>query len=291
MEALKAKIGIIGGSGLYDIEGFNGRRQKAIKTPFGMPSDDFILGALNGVEVAFLACHWRGHKILPSEINYKANIYGFKVLGVEKIISVSAVGSLKKELKPLDIVAVDQFVDRTNQARPVTFFGKGLAVHVSFAEPVCPQLRNAIYEAGKKLNFRIHNGGTYLNMEGPAFSTRAESNLYRSWGMDVIGMTKMNEARLAREAEICYGSLAMVTDYDCWYEEQGSTVSVELIVENLLKNSENAKELVKTVLPEVANMKMKCNCQQALKNAIITDKNLISTEVKERLKPIIGKYM
>ncbi len=292
MANLKPKIGIIGGSGLYDIEGFGQRRKKSVNTPFGRPSDDFIVGKLNGIEVAFLPRHGQGHKILPSEINYRANIYAFKEMGVEKIISVSAVGSLKEELKPLDIVVIDQFVDRTNQARPTTFFGDGLAAHISFADPVCPQLRKMLYETGKELSFRIHNGGTYLNMEGPAFSTRAESLLYRSWGMDVIGMTKMNEARLAREAEICYASLAMITDYDCWYEGEGAlTVSVELIVQNLLKNAKRAKELLKTVLPKAAEVKVTCNCQHALKNAIITNKDAVSYNVKKKLKPIIGKYL
>ncbi len=292
MASLKPKIGIIGGSGLYDIEGFGQRREKTVNTPFGRPSNDFVVGRLNGVEVAFLPRHGQGHKILPSEINYRANIYAFKELGVEKIISVGAVGSLKKELKPLDIVAIDQFVDRTNQARPTTFFGDGLAAHISFAEPVCPQLRNVLYQTGKELGLSIHNGGTYLNMEGPAFSTKAESLLYKSWGMDVIGMTKMNEARLAREAEICFASLAMVTDYDCWYEgEEAATVSVKLIVQNLLKNAENAKRLLKTVLPKAAKMKMDCNCQHALKDAIITNRASVSSKIKKKLKPIIGKYL
>jgi 5'-methylthioadenosine phosphorylase len=292
MAKLRPKIGIIGGSGLYDIEDFTNYEIMNVRTPFGKPSDEFRLGRLSGVEVAFLARHARGHKILPSEINYRANIYAFKLLGVEKIISIAAVGSFKAEIKPLDIVVVDQFIDRTNQARGMTFFGNGIVAHVSFAEPVCPELKKVIYKAGKELGLRIHNGGTYLNMEGPAFSTRAESFLYKNWGMDVIGMTNMTEARLAREAEICYATLAFVTDYDCWCQGEGaSTVTVDLIIQNLLKNAENAKRLLKAILPDVASIERNCNCKQALKDAIITHKNLIPFNVRRKLKPIIGKYL
>lgn len=290
MAGLKPKIGIIGGTGLYDMEGFKNQEKKNVSTPFGSPSDDFMLGCLDGVDVAFLARHAHGHKILPSEINYRANIYAFKVLGVEKIISVSAVGSFKRELKPLDIVVVDQFIDRTNQARPATFFGGGIIVaHISFADPVCHCLRKILYEAGKDLKLDIHDKGTYLNMEGPAFSTRAESLLYKSWGADVIGMTNMTEARLAREAEICYATLAFVTDYDCWYQDE--QVTVEMIIKNLTKNADNAKKLLRTVVPKMARIKEVCACREALKNAIVTQKQFISVEVKKKLKPIIGKYL
>lgn len=293
MARLKPKIGIIGGSGLYDIEGLGDKKTVSISTPFGRTSDNFLLGELSAVEVAFLARHARGHRISPTDINYRANIYAFKVLGVEKIISISAVGSFKAELKPLDIVVVDQFVDRTNQARKMTFFEKGLVAHVSFAEPVCQHLRKILYGTGKELGLRIHNGGTYLNMEGPAFSTRAESLLYKSWGMDVIGMTNMAEARLAREAEICYAALAMITDYDCWYQAAGiESVTVEMIIRNLLKNAENAAKLIKAVLPKTADMgKTECECQRALKDAVITQKNLIPSSLKKKLKPIIGRYL
>lgn len=293
MARLKPKIGIIGGSGLYDIEGLGDKKTVSISTPFGRPSDNFLLGELSAVEVAFLARHAREHRISPTDINYRANIYAFKVLGVEKIISISAVGSFKAELKPLDIVVVDQFVDRTNQARKMTFFEKGLVAHVSFAEPVCQHLRKNLYGTGKELGLSIHNGGTYLNMEGPAFSTRAESLLYKSWGMDVIGMTNMAEARLAREAEICYAALAMITDYDCWYQAAGiESVTVEMIIRNLLKNAENATKLIKAVLPKTADMgKTECECQRALKDAVITQKNLIPSSLKKKLKPIIGRYL
>ncbi|MFH1857179.1 MAG: S-methyl-5'-thioadenosine phosphorylase [Candidatus Omnitrophota bacterium] len=290
MTELKPKVGIIGGSGLYDIEGFTDRTKISVNTPFGKPSDDFVVGRLNGVETGFLARHAVGHKLLPGEINYRANIYAFKVLGVEKIISVSAVGSFKAELKPLDIVVVDQFIDRTNQARTATFFGKGIAAHVSFSEPVCAGLRKMLCEAGKELNLRIHNGGTYVNMEGPAFSTKAESLLYKSWGADVIGMTNMTEARLAREAEICYATLAFVTDYDCWYEGE-EEVSVEMVVQNLFRNADNAKNLLKKAVSKVAGLKPGCKCAEALKNAVITQKDLIPSDVREALKPIIGKYL
>lgn len=293
MARLKPKIGIIGGSGLYDIEGLGAKETVSISTPFGRPSDNFLLGELSSIEVAFLARHAAGHRISPSDINYRANIYGFKVLGVEKIISISAVGSFKAELRPLDIVVIDQFVDRTNQARKMTFFEKGLVAHVSFAEPVCQHLRKILYSTGKELGLRIHNGGTYLNMEGPAFSTRAESLLYKSWGMDVIGMTNMAEARLAREAEICYAALAMITDYDCWYQAADiESVTVEMIVRNLLKNAENAKKLIRAVLPKTADIgKTECECQRALKDAVITQKNLIPSSLKRKLKPIIGRYL
>ncbi|MCX5693051.1 MAG: S-methyl-5'-thioadenosine phosphorylase [Candidatus Omnitrophica bacterium] len=281
------KVGVIGGSGLYQIDALKDIKEIAMETPFGNPSDNFIIGNLEGVEVAFLARHKRGHTILPSELNYRANIYAMKKLGVEQLISISAVGSFKKELKPLDIVLPDQFVDRTNQARKTTFFGQGIVAHVSFADPVCSELRKIIYDAGRKLRLTIHDKGAYLNMEGPAFSTRAESHLYKSWGMDIIGMTNMPEARLAREAEMCFATIAMVTDYDCWYEED---VNIEMVVGNLLKNVDTAKNLIKEVVPQLSK-KRKCGCREALKYAIVTDKKLIPENTKEKLSIIIGKYV
>jgi len=231
------KIGIIGGSGLYDMEGLEDRRWVKVNTPFGKPSDKFLLAKLEGREIVFLPRHSRGHKILPSGINYRANIYGMKLLGVERIISVSACGSLKEEIKPLDFVIPTQFVDRTNQARKYTFFDQGIVVHISFSKPACPELSQLLYDTVKGQGFRVHFEATYLNMEGPQFSTLAESNLYRSWGIDIIGMTNMAEARLAREAEICYTTLAAVTDYDCWHPSHDE-VNAELVIKNLLKKRE-----------------------------------------------------
>lgn len=283
------KIGIIGGSGLYKIEGLRAVKKIAMKTPFGRPSDKFIIGKLQNREVVFLPRHGLGHRILPSEINCRANIYGMKKLGVDRIISVSACGSLKEELKPLDFVIPNQFVDRTNQARKQTFFGAGIVAHIGFAEPVCPELSAAVYNSAKELGINIHLGGAYLNMEGPAFSTKAESNLYRQWGMDIIGMTNMPEAKLAREAEICYVTLAAVTDYDCWRECE-EAVSVDMIVQNLLKNIENAKKIIASALPRISRERG-CSCKDALKYAIITQKKIIPEKAKRGLSLIIGKYI
>ncbi|GAI03398.1 unnamed protein product [marine sediment metagenome] len=283
------KIGIIGGSGLYDIDGITRIEKIRIETPFGNPSDEFISGNLEGKEIVFLPRHGRGHKILPSELNYRANIYAMKKLGVERIISVSAVGSLKEEVKPQDFVLADQFVDRTNQARKTTFFGQGVVAHIGFAEPTCPVLSETLFEAAKGLGLTIHSKGTYLNMEGPAFSTRAESELYKSWGMDVIGMTNMPEARLAREAEICYVSLAMVTDYDCWHAKE-ETVSVDLIIQNMRKNIQNARKLIKSAISKIPQ-KRDCLCAQALKDAIVTQVKEIPGEVRKNLDIIIGRYI
>lgn len=280
------KVGIIGGSGLYQMDVLKGVKEVTIETPFGDPSDNFVIGNLEGVEVAFLARHKRGHTILPTELNYRANIYAMKKLGVEQLVSISAVGSFKKELKPLDIVLPDQFVDRTNQSRKTTFFGQGIVAHIGFADPVCSELRKIIYDAGRKLKITIHDKGAYLNMEGPAFSTRAESHLYKSWGMDIIGMTNMSEARLAREAEMCFATIAMVTDYDCWYEED---VNIEMVVGNLLKNVDTVKGLIKEMMPQLSKER-KCSCKEALKYAIVTDKKLIPENTKEKLDIIIGKY-
>lgn len=281
------KVGIIGGSGLYQIDALKDVREIAVDTPFGEASDKFIIGNIEGIDVAFLPRHKRGHTILPTELNYRANIYAMKKLGVEQLISISAVGSFKKELRPLDIVLPDQFVDRTNQARQTTFFGQGIVAHISFAEPVCADLNKIIYDTGKTLGITMHNKGTYLNMEGPAFSTRAESRLHKSWGMDIVGMTNMPEARLAREAEICFATIALVTDYDCWYEED---VNIEMVIGNLLKNIDAAKRLIKEVVPKLSKER-KCPCREALKYAIITDKKLIPERIKERLGIIIGKYL
>ena len=283
------KIGIIGGSGLYNIEGISDVRKVLVSTPFGKPSDKYITGKLGGRQVVFLPRHGAGHRIGPSEINYRANIYGMKKLGVERIISLSACGSLKKELKPLDFVVPDQFVDRTNQARPMTFFEKGIVAHISFAQPVCAELAKSAYEAARKSGVTVHGRGTYINMEGPAFSTKAESHLYRQWGMDIIGMTNMAEAKLAREAEICYCSLCAVTDYDCWYESE-EAVTAEMVIANLNKNIQNAKNILKNIIPSLSDTRS-CACRSALKHAIITDRKLIPKEIKEDLKIIIGKYL
>lgn len=288
MEYKTGKIGIIGGSGIYNIEELKNRRSQRLSTPFGEPSDEFIIGELGGKDVAFLPRHGRGHRILPGEINYRANIFGMKKLGVERIISVGAVGSLKQQIKPLDIVIPDQFVDRTNQARKITFFGEGMAAHISFENPACPALRDILYEACKKSGATVHRGGTYINIDGPAFSTKAESVLYRKWGMEIIGMTNMSEARLAREAEICFATLSMVTDYDCWHESE--KVSVDIIVQNLMKNTETAKKILESAIsnmPEERN----CTCGSSLKDAIITDKDKIPASTKKKLDIIVGKYL
>ncbi|MFC1807832.1 S-methyl-5'-thioadenosine phosphorylase [Candidatus Omnitrophota bacterium] len=283
------RIGIIGGSGLYEIEGLKNPRWQKVDTPFGDTSDEYLIAELEGVELAFLPRHARGHKILPTELNYRANIYGMKKLGVEIIISVSACGSFKEELKPLDIVIPDQYVDRTNQGRKTTFFGDGIVAHVGLAHPSCTEAADIIYDVIKSLGLTVHKGGTYLNMEGPAFSTKAESLLYKSWGMDVIGMTNMPEARCAREAEICYVTLAMVTDYDCWHESE-EIVTIDMIIQNLLKNVDNAKKILKEAILKLPK-KRKCICASALKDAIITRPELIPDETKKKLDLIIGKYI
>jgi len=283
------KIGVIGGSGLYQIEGIEEVREVKVETPFGEPSDAFIQGKLHNREIVFLPRHGRGHRILPSEINFRANIYGLKKLGVEWIISASAVGSLKEKLKPLDILVPDQFVDRTNRGRLNTFFGDGVVAHITFADPVCHALGRLIYDAAKGLGVGAHFGGTYLNMEGPAFSTRAESNLYRSWGMDVIGMTNLVEAKLAREAEMCYATMALVTDYDCWHDDHGA-VTVEQIIEYLTKNVENAKKIIAAVIKNLPQERT-CKCPTALKNAIMTEARLIPASTRKKLDLLIGKYV
>ena len=284
----RAKIGIIGGSGLYAMPGFEGQEEVKLTTPFGDPSDAYIVGQLEGVEVAFLARHGRGHRLSPSELNFRANIYGMKSLGVERILSLSAVGSLKEEHKPLDFVIPDQFFDRT-RGRISTFFGDGIVAHISFADPVCPQLANIAYQSAGEIGIKSKPGGTYLCMEGPAFSTRAESHLYRAWGMDVIGMTNLQEAKLAREAELCYITVAMVTDYDCWHEEHDA-VTVDQIINVLNKNTANACQLVRHVVGRLPAERT-CKCASALKHAIITDRAAIPPAAKDRLGLLIGKYI
>lgn len=285
-----AKVGIIGGSGLYEMEGLaDVEAVDIMDSPFGRPSDHFVTGQLNGVNVVFLSRHGRGHKISPSQINYRANIFGMKKLGVDAIISVSACGSLKENIKPLDFVVVDQFVDRTNRKREASFFTEGIVAHVSFAEPVAPELTEILIGCAKDVGATVHERGTYVNMEGPQFSTKAESNLYRSWGLDVIGMTNMTEAKLAREAEISYATLAAVTDYDCWHDGHDS-VTVEMIIENLTKNVENAKKILMMAIPRIGAL-TEFSARDALKNAIVTDPTVISEKQKKELTILIGKYL
>jgi 5'-methylthioadenosine phosphorylase len=284
---LKAEIGIIGGSGLYSMPGFETQEEAAIETPFGWPSDNYVVGTLAGRQVAFLARHGRGHRISPSELNFRANIYGMKSLGVERIISLSAVGSLKEEHRPLDFVVPDQFFDRT-RGRVSTFFGEGLVAHISFADPVCPELSEVVTAAGRAAEVNIKKGGTYLCMEGPAFSTKAESNVYRSWGMDVIGMTNLQEAKLAREAEICYVTVAMVTDYDCWHPHHDA-VTVNDIVANLMRNAENARRVVAEAVASMPAARG-CQCGSALAHAIITDRKLVPAATRQKLGILIDKY-
>ena len=283
----QAQIGIIGGSGLYSMAGFEAQREVSIDTPWGPPSDKYVVGTLSGKPVAFLARHGRGHRISPSELNFRANIYGMKSLGVERIISLSAVGSLKEEHRPLDFVIPDQFFDRT-RGRASTFFGDGLVGHISFADPICPQVAGVVYDSARASGINAKKGGTYLCMEGPAFSTRAESNVYRSWGMDVIGMTNLQEAKLAREAELCYVTVAMVTDYDCWHPGHDA-VTVSDILANLNKNAENACKLVAAAVAALPSERT-CKCGSALSHAIITDRKLVPEATRKRLDLIIGKY-
>ena len=283
-----ATIGIIGGSGLYDMAELTDREERSLHTPFGDPSGPYILGSLRGKRVAFLARHGIGHRILPSELNFRANIYGFKLLGVERIVSASAVGSLKEEYRPLDIVVPDQFFDRT-RSRISTFFGRGLVAHVAFAHPVCGELARVAADAVEAVGAKVHRGGTYVNMEGPQFSTLAESKLYRSWGMDVIGMTNLQEAKLAREAEICYATLALVTDYDCWHPDHDA-VTVDLIIANLLQNAATAQKTIAEAVSQLSGPRT-CGCKDALATAIITRPEHVPEQTKRELAPIVGKYM
>ena len=284
----RAPLGVLGGSGLYRMAALTSVREERLRTPFGEPSDAFVLGRLGERDVIFLARHGRGHRLSPTEINYRANLCGFKMLGVERVVSISAVGSLREELRPLDVVLPDQFIDRTRQ-RVSTFFGGGVVAHVSFADPVCAELRGLLAQAARATGVRLHDGGTYLCMEGPQFSTRAESHLYRSWKADVIGMTNLQEAKLAREAELCYATAAMVTDYDCWKEDE-APVTVDEIVARLGENAENAQAIVARALAALPATRG-CGCGDALKNAILTDRAQIGPEARERLRPIAGRWL
>ncbi len=287
---MEAEIGIIGGSGLYDMEALTDVREQAVETPFGKPSDLLVLGTLEGRRVAFLPRHGRGHRILPSELNFRANVYALKSLGVERILSVSAVGSLKEKYEPLHMVVPDQLVDRTFH-RESTFFGRGLVAHVAFAHPFCKPLSLVMADACGDAGATVHRGGTYVCIEGPQFSTLAESLLYRSWGMDIIGMTNLQEARLAREAEICYATLAMVTDYDCWHPEHES-VTAEYIIQNLVKNAATAQQVLRAAVRRLGpSGERACECAHALKHALVTAPELVPEGVKRELAPIIGRYM
>ena len=282
-------IGVIGGSGLYEMEGMTDIRSVMVETPFGAPSDDYITGILDGVRMVFLPRHGRGHRLLPSEVNYRANIWGMKKLGVERIISVSAVGSMKDEIVPGHIVIPDQFIDRTKGIRNDTFFGDGIAGHVAFADPVCADLSGWLYEAARDAGATAHRGGTYVCMEGPAFSTRAESFMYRTFGVSVIGMTNLTEAKLAREAEICYGIIALSTDYDCWHETHDD-VSIEAILEIIRNNVTMAKNIIRRAVHAVGDARS-CPCASALQHAVITDRSVIPAATRERLELIVGKYL
>lgn len=283
------KIGIIGGSGLYEMAELVDKKEVFVSTPFGKPSDNFIVGTLSGKRVAFLSRHGRGHQLMPTELNFRANIFAMKKLGVERIISASAVGSLKEEHKPLDILLPDQFFDRTRHREGETFFGNGLVAHISLADPVCPQLCDVLEASGEKQGISIHRGGTYLCMEGPAFSTKAESNIYRSWGMDVIGMTNLQEAKLAREAEICYATLALVTDYDCWHPDHDA-VTVAQIIDNLNRNAANAQKIIAASVAAFPSERS-CKCGSALAHAMITDRTKIPPATKKKLDLLIKKYL
>jgi len=286
----KVNIGIIGGSGLYQMPELENVREQIVETPFGSPSDAFIVGELDGVTVAFLPRHARGHKFTPTEVPYRANVYGMKLLGVEYILSVSAVGSLQEQYAPTDMVIPDQFFDRTRaRAKESTFFGEGIVGHVTFAHPVCNQLGDILEASCKTLGVKTHRGGTYLCMEGPAFSTKAESNVYRQWGMDIIGMTNLQEAKLAREAEIAYATLALVTDYDCWHEAHDA-VTIDMVVEYLNKNVRNAQLILKDAVKRVAEKETPNQYRDAIKNAIFTAPDHWPAEATKKLEAIVGKY-
>ena len=282
------RIGIIGGTGLYDIEGFTHQKWVNVKTPFGPPSDDLLTGKLTGRDVVFLPRHGRGHRILPGELNHRANIWAMKKLGVAWIISVSAVGSLQEKYKPCDIVLVDQFVDRTKQSLAHTFFGRGIVAHVAFAHPICEELRQILLKIAILCQAQAHNGGTYVCMEGPAFSTRAESLLNHRAGFNVIGMTNLGEAKCAREAEIAYATLAMATDYDCWKDDEH--VTLEMIIANLHRNADMAKQIVARAIPQIPTVP-NWPCHSALNNAILTDKKFWPAKTKKELAPLLAKYL
>jgi len=281
------RVGVIGGSGLYELEGLTQVRWERVRTPFGEPSDAYCIGRLGAREVVFLPRHGRGHRLLPFELNYRANVYGLKALGVEWVLSISAVGSMKEGIAPLDLVVVDQFYDHTRR-RVSSFFGEGIGAHVGMAEPVCPDLAGRIYRAAVATGARVHPRGTYICIEGPQFSTKAESQIYRNWGVDVIGMTNMPEAKLAREAELCYATLALVTDYDVWHESEAA-VSVEAVIANLLKNVATAKEVIRRVVPAIAPPRT-CPCPHLLKNAVITPADAFPPATRKRLDLLLGKY-
>lgn len=281
------QIGIIGGSGLYDMAELTDRQEVHVETPFGPPSGPYVTGKLAGRNVAFLARHGAGHRLLPSELNFRANIFGFKKLGVQQILSASAVGSLKEQYRPLDLVIPDQFFDRT-RGRISTFFGRGLAVHVTFAHPICSVLAKIVCDIAASVGATVHRGGTYVCMEGPQFSTKAESELYRSWGMDIIGMTNLQEAKLAREAEICYVTIALVTDYDCWHPDHDS-VTVEMVLNNLLQNARTAQQVIAGAVGRLPDTRT-CSCATALRSAIITVPDAVPAETLRELEPIVGKY-
>ena len=283
-----AKIGIIGGSGLYSMPGLEQESEVKVSTPFGEPSDALVVGMLEGKRVAFLARHGRGHRLLPSEINYRANIYAMKLLGVERVLSISAVGSLRESLHPLDFLIPDQFFDRT-RGRIATFFGEGMVAHVGFAHPTCEQVSGWLAEACDRSHVTVHRGGTYVCMEGPQFSTLAESHVYRQMRFDIIGMTNLTEAKLAREAEICYATVAMITDYDCWHPEHAS-VTADEIISNLNKNAENVQKVVRETVRALPEHR-ECKCASALKHALVTDPKIVPTATKQRLAAIIGKYI
>ena len=287
-EARPVRIGIIGGSGLYDIDALADREEVALSTPFGEPSAPYVVGTLKGQRVAFLARHGVGHRLLPSELNFRANIFGLKMLGVEWILSASAVGSLQERYRPLDIVVPDQFLDRT-RGRISTFFGRGLVAHIPFARPLCDTLSGIAYDVATAVGATVHRGGAYVCIEGPQFSTLAESRLYRSWQLDVIGMTNLPEAKLAREAEICYATLALVTDYDCWHPEHDH-VTVEMIVQNLVHNAKTARKVITDVVGRLP-VERSCGCSAALASAIITRPDAIPEQTKAELAPIVGKYL
>ena len=289
MSTSSATIGLIGGSGLYALSGLSEAREVRLSTPFGDPSDALFVGKVGDKSVAFLARHGRNHRLLPGEINYRANVYAMKLLGVTRILSASAVGSMKEAIRPRDVVVPDQFIDRT-QRRVATFFGEGIAAHVAFADPICPETRRVLCDAAVAAGATAHDGGTYVCMEGPAFSTRAESLLYRSWGVDVIGMTNLTEAKLAREAEICYATLALVTDYDCWHEEEAD-VNVTGVLENLRANAALAAAALRATVLALPRSRTGCACGDALLHAIITPRDAISREARARLGVILERYL
>ena len=284
------RVGIIGGSGLYTIDGFRNQKWQTVKTPFGAPSDQLLTGLLAERDVVFLPRHGRGHRLLPTELNHRANIWAMKKLGVQWIISVSAVGSLQKKYKPCDIVLINQFLDRTKQSTQHTFFGRGIVGHIAFADPICEELRQLLLKSARRQKARVHNGGTYVNMEGPAFSTRAESLTNHLLKYDVIGMTNLGEAKCAREAEIAYATMAMITDYDCWKADEAH-VTVEMVIDNLNRNANAAKSILTDAIPRIPNEPANWPCHSALKNAIMTDRKLWPAKTKKALQPILAKYL